>query len=113
MAKAKKVAPKRRPNRTAEVMVRVEAFLDKIAPDVVKRLASAEARANHAETELQWLRSRLVGLLSPNQIEAAKICSMAPEHYAIEHIQLWKERIFAGVPVGILPLSTLKAGYSR
>lgn len=82
---------KRRPNRTAEVVERVEAFLDKIAPDVVKRLTSAEMRANRAESELARIRERLIAHLTPEQIEVAKFCEMGPEFYAMELIDLWRE----------------------
>ena len=74
MAKAKKVV--RKASRSAEVLNRVEAFLDKIAPDVVKRLTNAEMRATHAETELERLQSRLRYLLSPDQLEAASVCGV-------------------------------------
>ena len=105
MAKAKKAA--RKPSRSAEVMSRVESFLDMIAPDVVKRLTDAEMRASHAESQLALLQSRLVSLLSADQIEAARVCGITPELYTIEYILLWKERMFKDIPVGIVPLNQL------
>ena len=89
MAKAKKVV--RKASRPSDVLVRVEAFLDKIAPDVVKRLSAAETHAARAEEQLSRLRERLIAHLTPEQIEVANFCKMAPEFYAMELIDLYRE----------------------
>lgn len=111
MVKAKKKRgrpPKMADQNPNETLERVEAFLSKIAPDVVKRLASAEMRAAKAESELAFLRGSLVRLLTSDQLEAARTCGIAPEMYAIEYIDLWKERMFLECPVGIRSLTELK-----
>jgi hypothetical protein len=86
MPRGKKAGP-----NTQELLGRIEVFLGKIAPDVVKRLASAEMRAGQAEADLALIRSKLVALLSPDQIEMAKVCNISPEMYALEVIELWKD----------------------
>jgi hypothetical protein len=108
MAKAKKTV--RKPNRSAEVLTRVEAFLDKIAPDVVKRLTDAEMRANQNEKDLAFIRYKLASLLSQDQLESANICGMSPEIYALNCIELWKDgKIGRSVfEIKLKPLSEVK-----
>lgn len=108
MAKVKKAKP-RRPNQI-ELLGRIETFLSMIAPDVVKRLTEAEMRANQAESDLAFVRDRLVALLSEDQLEAAKISGMTPEIYALACIDLWKDgRISKSVfELKLEPLSVVR-----
>jgi hypothetical protein len=92
---------KKAPSVQAQLLVRVEQFFDKIAPDLIKRLDSAERRAAYAERELERLQLRLRSLLTSDQVEAAHICGVTPEFYCIELIELWKERIWQECPVEI------------
>lgn len=111
MVKAKKKRgrpPKSRDQNPNETLDRIEAFLSKIAPDVVKRLESAEMRVARAEAESAVIRNKLVSLLNRDQIEAARICNVTPEFYALEYIELWREKLFAESPVGILSFRELK-----
>jgi len=79
----------------ADVLVRLESFLDKISPYVVKRLTEAETNCVHYKAELELLQLRLRALLTVDQVEAAAVCGCTQEMYAIECIELWKEKIFA------------------
>ena len=107
------MARKKTGPNTTELLARIEAFLGKIAPDVVKRLASAEMRATQAEADLSLIRTKLVNLLSPDQIEMAKVCNISPEMYALEVIELWKDgRIGKSCfEIQLKPLSEMKYTY--
>lgn len=54
----------------------------------------AEHRAMKAERELAEISAKLVRLLSPDQLDAAKVCGVTPEFYALECIELYKEKFF-------------------
>ena len=94
----------------AVLVKQMERFFDEIAPDLVKRLTSAETRASHAETELARLQLRLTTLLNKEQLEAVKICGTTPEDYAIECIELYKEKFFPHFAPDIRPLAALRSG---
>lgn len=76
----------------------------------------AEVRAMTAERQLADIRAKLVRLLSPDQIDAAKTCGVTPEFYALECIELCKESFFPHMPAELRPLWELKGtggfGYS-
>ena len=105
--KRKKHARKRA-RRKVDITKSLEQLLRQIVPDFTMRLATAEQRAERTEIELTTLKQKLVGLLSKDQLEAAKICGCAPEVYAIECIEIWKEKIFPSFPKGIRPLAGLQ-----
>ena len=109
--KHRRKARKTRARPESGLMQSHEGLLQQIVPDFTKRLSSAEQRAERSEVELATLRARLVGLLSLDQLEAAKICGCPPQVYAIECIELWKEKIFPSFPKEIRPLSELKGNY--
>ena len=106
--KRKRKTHKSPPKRKADLHRSLEQLLQQIVPDYVQRLASAEAKAERLGKELITLKVRLAGLLSKDQIEAAKVCGCAPEIYAIECIDIWKEKIFPSFPEEIRPLSDLR-----
>lgn len=54
----------------------------------------AEHRAMTAERQLADIREKLSRLLSPDQLDAAKTCGVTPEFYALECIELYKEKFF-------------------
>lgn len=68
----------------------------------------AEIRAATAERELAEIRRKLVTLLSPDQIDAAKVCGVTPEFYALECIDLYKAKFFPHMPANLRPLAVLK-----
>jgi hypothetical protein len=65
-------------------------------------------RASKAEGELALIKSRLVRLLSDDQLEAAKTCGISPSLYALECIDLYKERMFPQLPRNMRPLAALQ-----
>lgn len=64
----------------------------------------AEHRAMVAERDLAAVRGKLVRLLSPDQLDAAKTCGVTPEFYALECIELYKERFFPHMRRELRPL---------
>jgi hypothetical protein len=50
------------------------------------------------EREHNILRDKLVALLLPEQIEAARICGCAPEIYALEWIDICKKKVQETTP---------------
>ena len=111
MAKAKRKrrarAKTKRTPRTS-ILASLESFLATIAPDVVRRLTSAERRADEAERKYGIIRDKLVSLMSPDQIDAAKIAGCSPEVYALEYLELWKDHLFPRTAGAFRPLSALK-----
>lgn len=85
-------------------------FLDTIAPYLVERLTQAEMDCAHYQQELKQLQGRLASMLSPDQKEAAVVCGVSPELYAIECIELYKEKFFPQMPIKLRPLAELKSG---
>lgn len=69
----------------------------------------AEMRAIAAERELAEIRRKLVALLNPDQIDAARVCGVTPEFYALECIDLYKQTFFPQMPAQLRPLWVLKA----
>lgn len=88
----------------------LESLLKQIVPDFSIRLGQAERRAKEAEESLALLKKRLTQLLSPDQIEAARVCGCSPEIYAIECIEIWKAKIFPSFPTEIQPFQALRGG---
>ena len=60
------------------------------------------------ERDYADLRSRLVNLLLPEQIDAARICGVTPEVYALEWIDLLKDRLRTYAPGYFYPVQNLK-----
>ena len=86
----------------------LEGLLKQIVPDFSIRLGQAERRAVVAEEALGLLKKRLTQLLSPDQLEAARVCGCSPEVYAIECIEIWKGKVFPSFPNNIRPLHGLQ-----
>lgn len=94
-----------------DIVKKVTAAFAEIAPDAIKRITEAEVRVKHAEDNFAFLNEKLVGLLSPDQIEAAKICGVDPAIYAINWIDLWREKIFPkDGTIGVQTLRDLHRG---
>lgn len=55
------------------------------------RVIDLERRYLLLERDYDDLKKRLVSLLLPEQIDAARTCGCTPEVYALEWIQLYKE----------------------
>lgn len=68
----------------------------------------AEIRAATAERELAEIRRKLVSLLSADQIEAARVCGVTAEFYALECIELHQQTFFPHLPARLRPLWVLK-----
>ena len=109
--KHRRSARKKRARPESDLVQALKRLLQQIVPDYVQRLASAEHRAERSEEELTVLRGKLAGLLSKDQLDAATVCGVTPEMYAIECIEIWKEKIFPSFPAEIRPLSELKGNY--
>jgi len=75
---------------------------------LLQDMYQSEGRASKAERELAEIRAKLVRLLSPDQIEAARICGVTPEFYALECIELHKAQFFPYMPAEFRPLAVLK-----
>lgn len=90
-SRSTKVSARR--SHSSELVSRMEAFFDKIAPDFSKRLATAEMERDHAVSELKYLQERLVNLLTTVQLEAAVTCGITPELYAIEYVEYYAEKM--------------------
>ena len=57
-----------------------------------------EHRCLSLEKDYTTLRQKLVALLLPEQIDAAKTCGVTPEVYALEWIQLYKDKLREKAP---------------
>ena len=77
-----------------EIVKKVSETFARIAPDAIKRLTEYELRAKHAEERLAFLNDKLVGLLTKDQLEAAKVSGVGPADYAIYWIELWQKKMF-------------------
>lgn len=80
-------------------------------PLLASLLQDAEMRAAEAHRNYFELSRKLVGLLTPDQIEAAKIAGCTPEVYAIEFIELAKDKLFPKFEAAVQPLSDLRRGF--
>lgn len=111
-SKAKKRAPQRKRSKGKKVSSQqtLEKLLSQIVPDYTQRLYLAETKAAQLEEAHTLLKNRLVKLLSVDQMEAARICGCPPEIYAIECIDLWKEKIFPSFARDIRSFPELKSG---
>ena len=89
----RKTKVKRTRRNTTQIIDALDRFCSLVAPEFTARLAHAEAEAYKAKYELAFLRSKLAGLLSRDQIEAARIAGCAPEIYALEWIEIQKEHL--------------------
>lgn len=88
-----KPTPVAQPTLT-EIVAKVTAAFAEIAPDAIKKLTECELRAKRAEENFAFLNEKLVGLLTADQLEAAKVCGIDPALYAINWIELWQSRMF-------------------
>lgn len=77
-------------------------------PLLAQLLKEAEMRAAKAEQLYNELARKLSGLLEPDQLDAARISGCAPELYAIEWIELQKERLFPSPSTLYQPFSELR-----
>lgn len=77
-----------------EIVKKVWATFNQISGDSVRLIADAQERARYDRAALDRLNGRLVGLLSADQIEAARISGCDPAIYAIEWIEIWREKMF-------------------
>ena len=100
---------------SAEVLLTLKAFLDKVSPDFTSRLHHAEATALKAEADLKFIEDKLVGLLTQEQIEFAATYEMTPVVYALNWLELTQEgklgRAYAAkIPTYIRNFAELKQG---
>ena len=93
-----------------EVRTRITLLMDNITKDYKERISLAEGRASKAEVGLSYLKEKLTSFLTPDQIAAAEICGCSPEVYAIEFIELWKERMWPKFGTTSHPFSALPVG---
>lgn len=100
---------KSRPSKSG-VMLCIAKFFDTIAPDLVERLTSSENAANRANQRLAFIEGKLVGLLSKEQQEAAKICGISESDYALNLIELHKEKFFFEPIADYMSLTKLRSG---
>lgn len=75
----------------------VEASIDDRISDI-KYLVELERRYLSLEREHAELKSKLINLLLPEQIDAAKTCGVSPEFYALEWIDICKDKLRAYTP---------------
>ena len=99
---------KKRERKRLSTTKRLEELLSTIVPDYTQRLVQAEALCTKTQEELRVLKDKLTSLLNDDQLEAAQICGCPPEVYAIEFVQLWKEKIFPSFPDHVKPFPELK-----
>ena len=88
--------------------VRFQEFLDEIVPNYTKRLADAEEKRYNAERHLKEMEDRLIRLLTKDQLEAATICGCPPEIYAIEFMEIFKEKKHPDFSATFHDLTTLR-----
>lgn len=62
------------------------------------RIADVEVKCGLAEKAYTELSNKLVRLLTPEQRDAAKICGVTPEMYALEWIELARDRALSTMP---------------
>lgn len=92
-----------------KAIVEVKEILTKVSPDLAQRLKVAEIESFHAKTELAFLKQKLTSFLTPDQLDAAKICGCDPAVYTMEFFELWKENVWKNLgTIGLKPLSELK-----
>lgn len=98
-AKARRVSP--RLGERVELLARVVQNLADVRTTAAgKDLATAglilreRQRTEEIQRKYNELSDKLIGLLTPDQVEAARIAGCDPATYAIEWIELQKARIF-------------------
>lgn len=104
-----------RAKKKVDTLATLQRFLDNVAPDFTKRLKLAEDTARKSTEELEFMRGKLIGLLTPEQLEMAQFCKVAPEVYALNWIELQQEGEIGfaaqrGFPAHVRTLKELKAG---
>jgi hypothetical protein len=72
-----------------------------------RTLLDLEFRCLNLEKDYNDLRRRLVRLLLPEQIEAARTCGITPEVYALEWIDIMKDTLRKFAPGSSPNLSSL------
>lgn len=84
----------------------------KRVPLLIQDLYRTELRATAAERELAGLKQQIERFLTPDQLEAARVCGVTPAMYFMEYIELCKERLFAhvGRELGVRSFPELRAG---
>ena len=125
MAKAKKRKAVVRKAKAGSFVVSKEAIDQQLALEAVMRakpapqlssnvpllaqmLKDAEMRAEAATQKYNELSRKLVGLLTADQLDAARVCGVTPEFYAIEFIELAKNRLFPKFESAIRNFSQLR-----
>lgn len=103
MAKATKRRPRPVPKTTMPTVSEAQGDVGRNAI-LLQDMYRAELRAMTAERELAEIRRKIVSLLNPDQLEAAKTCGVTPEFYALECIELYKDKFFPDMPAELRPL---------
>lgn len=75
----------KRPSLHADLELAIKALGDR------KIIADLEARCLEVERDYTELRRRITSFLLPEQIEAAQICGVTPEIYALEWFEICKQ----------------------
>ena len=103
------VKKKARHSRSKTVSLQKELALARTALNDRKLFVDLESKCLDIEDKYLTLRTKVINLLSPDQIEAARICGCAPEVYALEWIEILKKDIRELVPsyARFKPLSVL------
>ena len=116
----KRATKKKKPSPNAKLLTRlrrVEALFNLVAPNlpapqaVQQSLAPDQMQCARLETELEQVHERnryveaklnelrdwLVGMLTPDQIDHAKVAGCSPEVYAVEYIKINHDKFFPRV----------------
>jgi hypothetical protein len=83
--------------RVESFLTKAESFFDNTLPRLVESIIQGRSGQERAEAELRRLQDRLVGILSKDQLEMAMSIGVTPANYAIEFVEIWKEKMWADV----------------
>ena len=84
--------------------------LDRVGAKLLVKLNAAEMERDQARKDFDFVKFKLTRLLNEDQLDAAKTCGIEPWMYAIECIELYKEKFFPQMPSHLRPLMELKTG---
>ena len=85
---------KTKPSDESLLLASIDAKTDKYGVMILARLNITELERDQAIKELEFIRTKLVSLLSEEQLDVALGIGCDPMVYAIECIEMYKEKFF-------------------
>jgi hypothetical protein len=110
MLRKRRTNSRAKPSSSSLLLASIDSKLEKMGPKLLRELRIAEMERDEAVKNLKYLNEKLTNFLTPDQVDAALTCGISTSDYAINFIDLWREKILkdCAIEANVTSLQVLK-----